>query len=53
MQWYIEQGLVITHVHEDIEYTKQKCFVFVFSKFVDFVSDARREGDRDKKKMKF
>ena len=47
VKWYIEEGLVITRVHEVIEYSKQKCF----SKFVDFVSEARREGDRDLTKL--
>ena len=37
VKWYIEQGLVITHVHEDIEYTKQKCFFFCFFFFFFFV----------------
>ena len=46
VKWYIEQGLVVTCIYEVIEYSKQKCF----SKFVDFVSDARREGDKDKLK---
>ena len=47
VKWYIEEGLVITRVHEVIEYSKQKCF----SNFVDFVSEARREGDRDSTKL--
>ena len=36
----------MTAVHEIVEFSKQPCF----SNFVDFVAEARREGDRDKSK---
>ena len=46
LKWYIEHGLLVTRIYEVIEYGRQQCF----SKFVDFVTKARREGDIDKTK---
>ena len=46
LKWYIEQGLLVTSIYEIAEYSKRSCF----SKFVDFVADARRAGDIDKTK---
>ena len=46
LKWYILQGLLVTDIYEIVEYRRQSCF----SKFVDYVANARREGDRDKSK---
>ena len=46
LKWYIEHGLIVSPVYEVIEFSKQSCF----SGFVDFVANARREGDKDKRK---
>ena len=46
LKWYITQGLVVTKVYEVVEYRFEKCF----EGFCDFISTARREGDRDPSK---
>lgn len=46
LKWYIEHGLLFTRIYEVVEYNKQNCF----SNFVEFVTAARREGDKDKSK---
>ena len=42
LQFYLEQGLVVTKVHQAIEWCSRPCF----RGFGDFVSNARRDGDR-------
>ena len=42
LQFYLEQGLVVTKVYQAIEWCSKPCF----RGFGDFVSNARREGDR-------
>ena len=42
LQFYLEQGLVVTKVHQAIEWRAKPCF----APFGEFVSNARREGDR-------
>ena len=44
VKWYITHGIIVTHVHQVIEYKGMKCF----TKFVDTVSEARRGGDKSK-----
>ena len=46
LKWYITQGLVVTKVYEVVEYRFEKCF----EGFCDFISTARRAGDRDPSK---
>ena len=46
LRWYIEHGLQVTDVYEVVEYIPKKRF----QSFADSVSDARREGDRDRAK---
>ena len=41
--WYINHGLVITKVHQLIEFNPSSCF----KAFADRVSNDRRAGDRD------
>ena len=43
LQWYLEHGLVITHVYQVIQYWPDNCF----EQFGKDVSNARRAGDRD------
>ena len=43
LKWLLQKGLVVTKLHQVIEYTPQRCF----RKFVQEVSDARRAGDAD------
>jgi len=42
LQFYLEQGLVVTKVHQAIEWIAKPCF----APFGEFVSNARREGDQ-------
>ena len=44
LKYYLELGLEVTHIYLLVEYEHPKA---CFSKFVDSVSDARREGDKD------
>ena len=43
LQWYLDHGLVVTHVYQVIQYWPDNCF----RKFGKEVSDARRAGDKD------
>ena len=43
INWYIEHGLVVTKIHQVIEFSPKRCF----TEFVDQISDDRRAGDRD------
>ena len=43
LKWLLQKGLMVTKLHQVIEYTPQRCF----RKFVQEVSDARRAGDVD------
>jgi len=42
LQFYLEQGLVVTKVHQAVEWCSKPCF----RGFGDFVSNARRDGDQ-------
>ena len=46
-KWYLEHGLEVTKVHQVIEFTPELCF----KPFGDAVSDARRAGDADPRKV--
>ena len=46
LKWYIDQGLEVTRVYEVVEYRFEKCF----EGFCDYISTARRDGDRDPSK---
>ena len=41
LQWYLSKGLVVTKIHQTIQFKPEKCF----QKFGETVVDARREGD--------
>ena len=41
LKFYLEQGLVVTKIHQAVQWVPAPCF----HRFGDFVSDARREGD--------
>ena len=41
LQWYLNQGLVVTKIFQVIEFQAKRCF----QEFVREVSDARRQGD--------
>ena len=43
LEWYLEHGLVVTKIHQVIEYTPVRCF----RSFVEQVTEARRRGDVD------
>lgn len=43
LRWYLEHGLVVSRVHSFIKATKSK----PFEAFTNWVSDARRDGDKD------
>ena len=47
IKWYLEHGLEVTKVHQMIEFTLEPCF----RTFGDAVSDARRAGDADPRKV--
>ena len=44
LKWYIHHGLVLTKIHQVVEYSPQRCF----QQFGQAVSDARRAGDTNK-----
>lgn len=46
LKFYIKHGLEITKIHQIIEYESKKCF----KQFMNDVSNARREGDKDPNK---
>ena len=46
LRWYVDHGAVITRVHRTIDYKPAKIFTW----FVDQVTEARRQGDKDKSK---
>ena len=46
LKWYLEHGLVITHIYTVIEYVPNAAF----SSFMTQVAQCRLEGDRDKDK---
>ena len=41
LKWYIEHGLLVTRIHQIVEYSKSHCF----RKFCDSVTNDRRAGD--------
>lgn len=41
LRWYLKHGLVITKIHQFIQFNPKKCF----QKFADNVSDDRRAGN--------
>lgn len=43
LRWYLNHGLVITKIHQVIEYKPSKCF----TNFAKEVSDSRRMGDNN------
>jgi hypothetical protein len=43
LKWYMDHGLHVSKVHQVVEYTPAKCF----NDFVEDVTEARRNGDRD------
>jgi hypothetical protein len=45
LKWYLEHGLEVTKIYQIIEYQPVSCF----KNFGEIVSDARRQGDVDKK----
>ena len=42
LKWYLEKGLEVTKVYEVVEYKFMKCF----ETFSEYISEARRQGDR-------
>ena len=46
LKWYLEHGLVITHIYTVIEYVPNAAF----NSFMTQVAQARLDGDRDKDK---
>ena len=46
LRWYMSHGLIVTKIHQLIEYSPMKCF----SQFVSDVTEARRMGDADDSK---
>jgi hypothetical protein len=44
LKWYLEHGLVVTKVYHQISAVKNQ----PFKSFVDYVSNTRREGDKNK-----
>ena len=47
IKWYISQGMMVTKVHQVIEYSRMACF----KEFGEEVTKARRDGDRCKAKQ--
>ena len=47
LKWYLEHGLEVTKVYQVVEFTPEPCF----KSFSDAVSDARRAGDADPRKV--
>jgi hypothetical protein len=43
LKWYLDHGLVVTKVHEVIEYVARA----FFKEFVSGIVQSRREGDKD------
>ena len=43
LKWYLNHGLVVTRVHEVVQYKPSRCFY----NFMEEVVTARREGDSD------
>ena len=46
LQWYLNHGLVITHIYTVVEYIPNTAF----SSFMTQITQCRLEGDRDKDK---
>ena len=46
IKFYLQQGMEIRKIHQIVEYTPKKCF----ENFVDEVSNARRDSDKDPNK---
>ena len=44
LRWYMLHGMVVTQIHQVVEYIPSKCF----APFVNDISTCRRHGDRDK-----
>lgn len=42
IKWYLDHGLVVTKIHQIIEFSPRRCF----REFVNSVSDDRRGGDK-------
>ena len=49
LQWYLSHGLIVTKIHQVVEFSKMKCF----EDFVKDVTEARRLGDLHKDKAAF
>ena len=47
IKWYLENGLIITQIHQLIQFNPKKCF----KRFADQVSDDRRAGKIQKKDL--
>ena len=47
LRWYLEHGLVVSKVHQVIEFSPQNCF----EQFKEQVSEARRKGDQSPDKL--
>ena len=43
LKWYLEHGMLVTKIHQVVEFQPMKCF----QNFVKDVTDARRAGDLD------
>ncbi|MCG8047362.1 MAG: hypothetical protein N0E48_17320, partial [Candidatus Thiodiazotropha endolucinida] len=43
LRWYLNHGMIVTKIYQVVEFQEQRCF----RKFVQEVSDARRQGDID------
>ena len=43
LRWYLEHGLIVTKIHQIVEFNPKKCF----EGFVQQISDDRRGGDED------
>ena len=46
LKWYLDHGMKVTKIYQVVEFTPKRCF----KDFQDEVSEARREGDKDKSK---
>jgi hypothetical protein len=44
LKWYLNRGLVVTHIYQAVEYQPKSCF----KNFQEDISNARRDGDADK-----
>lgn len=47
LKWYMDHGMVVTDVHQVVEFRKQRCF----HSFEVAVTEARREGNADPNKV--